>query len=135
MVAVANGDAAPHAARPDQGASLTLERVLGNLADELGNAIALCVGVEEIVADRLIDGSNDGANARIQLKTIDGLIQMLTDFRSLSDHLCRSVAPQPIDPTAFHPHLIMEEMRRHLLSSGDTHQDTGSPPSSDVSFF
>ena len=62
---------------------LPLSRLLGNFADEISVASAVCINVEEIIADSLIEGAPVSDYVRTELQNVDRLIQMLTDFRAL----------------------------------------------------
>jgi hypothetical protein len=121
---------------PDSaGDTLALSRLFENLADEMSVATAICVNVEEIIADRMIDGAPDSDFAQVELQNVDRLIQMLTDFRTLMIHLGGHVGGTEVSREACRQVLVMEDLRHRLLATEPTRTKTGGMPSSDVTFF
>ena len=109
--------------------------VLANFADEIGVAIGICVNVEEIIADRMIEGAPESDFVRVELQNVDRLIQMLADFRSLAVCLGASSDGSLINADDIRKCLLMEELRRRLLSPTPTRTPSCKPNASDVTFF
>ena len=114
---------------------LPLSRLLGNFADEISVASAVCINVEEIIADRLIEGAPVSDYVRTELQNVDRLIQMLTDFRALVLHLSDTIEDRSVSRDGCRAVLMMEELRERLLAAEPTRKKTGEIPSSDVTIF
>jgi len=119
------------------GATLPLARLLDNLAAEIEVAEAICVSVEEIVTTRLRVSAGDDDYVRIELQNVDRLMQMLTDFRTLLTHIGETSDGFMVDPQAAGAHLVMDELRRRLLSDEEPAGQRGKPSvaPSEVTFF
>ncbi len=126
-------------AQPESGgseeASLPLSRILENLADEIAVALAICVNVEEIIADHLLAGGTESNFVRVELQNVDRLIQMLGDFRGITHGLAAAVGTHEVKESGLRGHLIMEEMARRLLSEDATRRDNQPSLGSDMTFF
>ena len=114
---------------------LALPLLFGNFAAELSVATSICVNVEEIIADRLIEGAPDPDFVRVELQNVDRLVQMLTDFRTLVLHLGTTVEGNEISRSACRKVLVMEDLRRRLLAAEPTRTDVASVQASDVTLF
>lgn len=117
------------------GEGIAITQLFENLSHELTVALGICVNLEEIIADRLLLGGTDSNFVRVELQNIDRLIQMLTDFRSLSSVLSTEVHPQQLPGEALRRSMLMEETATRILSPGKTRRVEAKPGSSDVTFF
>ena len=117
-------------------AALPLASLLDNLAAEIAVAEAICVSVEEIITSRLRAGGSEDAAVRVELQNVDRLIQMLRDFRTLLSHLGETSDGVMVDARAAGAHLVMDELRRRLLSpEPGSRRDRPSVAPSEITFF
>jgi hypothetical protein len=112
-----------------------VDQVLTNLSDEISVALAICVNIEEIVSDRMLHAGRQSSFIRTELQNLDRLIQMLTDFRTLTGILARTTQGQTVATQSLRENLCMEETARRLLSDQPTRRSGDQVSTSDVTFF
>ena len=113
---------------------VSLSKALENFAQELAGAEAICVNLEEILSDRIVDGSTVNGFAQVELQNIDRLLQLLTDFQGFAGALAKIAPPQVVSFDDVAPALIMDDLKRRLFSSA-TRTETVGQPHSDITFF
>lgn len=119
----------------DSDGEVVLAQVLANLSDEIAVALSICVNVEEIVADRMLEGGAESSFVRTELQNMDRLIQLLTNFQNLSAGMSKIVENQQLDRQKLSEHISMADLKRRLFATEATRRKVASRSNSDVTFF
>lgn len=114
--------------------AIPLRQALANFSDEIEVASDICVNLEEIFSDRLMDGGSDSTFVRVELQNIDRLMQMLADFQRFASYLSLSAPESVISGADCEDKIVMEDLHRRLFAPSATRTGQNSA-GGDITFF
>ena len=110
-------------------------QLFSNLSDEIAFSLDLAVNVEEVVSDLVASESAKSSFAKTELQNSDRLIQVLSDFKVLTEKLSVVVPDQEVDKKEIRALMTMTDLADRLTSDFSTRSRNEGSPDTSVTFF